>query len=143
MTAVRHTALTPFTAAQMYDLVNDVEAYPDFLPWCEDAAVLAHEPGRMEARVTVRKGRFHYTFTTANRLEPARRIELRLLEGPFKKLDGLWRFDPEDGGCRVALRLDFEFSNRLLGAALGAAFKPIADSMVDAFKRRAYAVYAA
>ena len=141
MTSISRTAFVPFENAQMYALINDIEAYPRFLPWCEDAAVLVKEPGRMEARITVNKGRFRYSFTTSNRLEPERLIELRLVEGPFRKFQGRWRFERGDGGCLVSLSLHFEFSRRLLGAAMGAAFKPLADSMVDAFKQRAYEVY--
>lgn len=142
MTVVRRTAFVPFSPAQMYGLVNDVEAYPDFLPWCEDAVVLAHDASGMRARLTVNKGRFRYSFTTANRLVENREIVLKLVDGPFRKFDGAWRFAPADGGCMVQFELAFEFTNRLLAVALNAAFKPIADSLVDAFKRRAHGIYA-
>jgi ribosome-associated toxin RatA of RatAB toxin-antitoxin module len=141
MTVVQRSAFTPFSPAQMYALVNDVAAYPAFLPWCERAELLQHEPTRMRARLTVNKGRFRYTFTTENRLVPDRAIELELVEGPFRRFRGAWRFDAADGGCLVAFNVEFEFSSRVLGFAMGAAFKPIADSLVDAFKRRAYAVH--
>ncbi|MEQ8234063.1 MAG: type II toxin-antitoxin system RatA family toxin [Gammaproteobacteria bacterium] len=141
MTVVRRTAFAPFTAAQMYHLVNDVEAYPGFLPWCDGAVVLAREPALTRARLTVRKGRFHYSFTTANRLVPERSIALDLVDGPFSRFHGAWHFVPADGGCTIDFNVEFEFANRIVGRALAAAFKPIADSMVDAFKRRAYVVY--
>jgi len=141
MPIVRRTAFAPFTTTQMYNLVNDVEAYPEFLPWCEHAALLTREADFVQARMTVRKGRFHYSFTTANRLVAARSIELRLVEGPFSRFQGAWHFAPADGGCMIDFNVEFEFANRLVGRALAAAFKPIADSMVDAFRRRAYSVY--
>lgn len=127
----------------MYALVNDVEAYPEFLPWCSAAAILDRSDGpQMTAKLTVRKGRFNYDFTTRNALEPDRRIELRLVDGPFRKLNGRWQFDPADGGSLVTFDIEFEFSGKLLGAALNAAFSPIADSLVEAFRQRAYVVYA-
>lgn len=141
MTKVERATFAPFSATQMFALVNDVEAYPDFLPWCETATILSDEPTRMQARLTVNKGRFRYSFTTANRIDPGRTIELGLVDGPFRKLHGTWRFEDADGGCMVHFQIEFEFTNRLLGTALNAVFKPIADSLVDAFKRRAFVVY--
>ncbi len=141
MTVVKRHAFAPFAAEQMYDLVNDVEAYPDFLPWCVAADVLDRQPGALEARLQIRRGRFDYAFTTRNALEPGRAIELQLRDGPFRKLHGMWRFEPTDGGCLIRFHLYFEFRNRILGKAMAAAFRPIADSLVDAFKARAYTVY--
>lgn len=142
MTVVQRQSFAPFAADQIYALVNDIESYPDFLPWCVAADVLERAGEAMKARLTVKRGRFDYAFTTANHLVPGREIQLKLIDGPFKRLDGLWRFEPADGGCLVKLDLRFEFTSRLLSLALTAAFKPIADSMVEAFKQRAYAVYA-
>ncbi len=95
----------------------------------------------MRARLAVKKGPLDYSFTTDNRLEPGRRIEMSLVDGPFKRLHGLWQFTPADGGSLIHLELEFEFAGRVVSAALGAAFRPIADSMVDAFKVRALALY--
>ena len=142
MAKVRRKAFSPFTPTQMYTLVNDVAAYPLFLPWCVEAGVLTHENDTMRARLKVKKGRFDYAFTTENRLYPDSGIEMHLLDGPFKKLHGQWRFESADGGCLVSLELEFEFAGRILGAALTAAFTPIANSMVEAFRKRAYVVYA-
>lgn len=134
-------AFVPFTAGQMFDLVNDVAAYPRFLPWCAGAEVLVDEPGRMRARLKLRKGPLDASFTTDNRLVPGRSITLTLVDGPFSRLQGQWTFEPADGGSVVALEMEFEFSGRLLGKVFSAAFKPIADSLVEAFKTRAYAVH--
>lgn len=141
MAVVHRAAFAPFGAEQMYALVNDVEAYPEFLPWCVAAVVLTAQDGLMQARLTVKKGLLDYAFTTANRLTPGRAISLKLIEGPFKKFNGAWQFEPVEGGCLIRFDVEFEFASRLLGAALSTAFKPLADSLVDAFKSRAYAVY--
>ncbi len=143
MAAVKRSAFSPFTPTQMYTLVNDVAAYPSFLPWCAEAGVLTEENGIMRARLKFKKGRFDYAFTTENRLRTDVGIEMHLVDGPFEKLHGQWRFEAADGGCLVTFELEFEFGGRILGAALSAAFKPIADSMVEAFRKRAYDVYAA
>ncbi len=141
MALVKRKAFSPFTSAQMYALVNDVPSYPSFLPWCAEAMVLAQDENTMQARLTVKKGRFNYSFTTKNYLHPDRAIEIHLVDGPFKKLHGQWRFEPADGGCLVTLELEFAFPGRVLGAALTVAFTPIADSFVEAFRKRAYVVY--
>ncbi len=141
MTTVQRSAYAPFQPEQMYALVNDIAAYPEFLPWCVGADVLSQDEQMIQARLNVRRGRFNYAFTTANHLTPGRAIRLDLVEGPFRKLNGVWQFQPSDGGCLIRLHIEFEFGNRLLSAALSAAFKPITDSLVDAFKTRAYSVY--
>jgi ribosome-associated toxin RatA of RatAB toxin-antitoxin module len=141
MTIVRHMAFTPFRPDQLYDLANNVEAYPSFLPWCVGAVVLAKTEQMMRARLELKKGPLHYSFTTDNKLDPGRSIEMSLVDGPFKRLHGRWRFTPVDGGSTIHLELEFEFANRIAGAALAAAFRPIADSLVDAFKSRAQALY--
>ena len=141
MTQVRRASFTPFLPEQMYALVNDVMAYPEFLPWCVGARILESSESSMQAWLKVKRGRFDYAFTTKNRLTPGEAIELNLVDGPFRRLAGGWRFAAADGGCMIDFDIDFDFSSRVLGLALTAAFKPIADSLVDAFKTRAYAVY--
>ncbi len=141
MTVVRRMAFVPFSAAQMFDLVNDVAAYPDFLPWCAGSEILNHEPQRMRARLRLKKGPLDTNFTTDNRLEPGRSIALALVDGPFSRLQGHWHFEPAEGGSMVRLELEFEFSGKLLGKVFATAFKPIADSLVEAFRTRAYVVY--
>lgn len=141
MALVKRTVFSPFTPAQMYRLVNDVPAYPSFLPWCQEAELLCSRGNLVHARLKVKKGRFDYEFTTENRLRANVGIDMRLIDGPFQKLNGQWFFESSDGGCSVTLELEFEFSGRILGTVLTAAFTPIADSMVEAFNRRAYTVY--
>jgi len=143
MALVKRTAFSPFTPAQLYRLVSDVPSYPSFLPWCQEAEVLCSRGDLVQARLKVKKGRFDCAFTTENRLRADVGIDMRLIEGPFRKLNGQWFFDSSDAGCLITLELEFEFSGVILGAVLTAAFTPIADSMVDAFIKRAYAVYGA
>lgn len=141
MTTVRRIAFVPFAAAQMYALVNDVAAYPEFLPWCAGSEILSQAPDRMRARLRLKKGPLDASFTTENRLDPERSVTLALVDGPFSRLHGQWYFEPAEGGSMVRLEMEFEFSGRLLGKVFAAAFKPIADSLVEAFKSRAYAIY--
>lgn len=141
MTIVKRMSFVPFSAEQMFDLVNDVLAYPEFLPWCAGSEILAQEPTRIRARLRLKKGPLDASFTTDNRLVAGRAIALTLVDGPFSKLLGQWYFEPADGGCVVRLDMEFEFNGKLLGKVFATAFKPIADSLVEAFKARAYAVY--
>ena len=141
MTIVKRMTFVPFSATQMFDLVNDVAAYPDFLPWCAGSDILQRAPARMRARLRVKKGPLDTSFTTDNRLEAGRAISLALVDGPFSKLQGHWHFEPADGGSIVRLEMEFEFSGKLLSKVFATAFKPIANSLVEAFKQRAYVVY--
>jgi len=142
VTAVHREALVPYRCEEMFALVDDVEAYPGFLPWCRGAQVLSRDEDLVEARLEVARGSFQKSFTTRNRLRPPKMIEMRLVEGPFRHLEGFWRFEPVgEGGCRVSLDLEFEFAGRLVGLALGPVFRQIADTLVDAFCRRAVQVY--
>lgn len=141
MTTVRRMAFVPFSAEQMFALVNDVASYPSFLPWCAGSEILSQDAGHMRARLRLKKGPLDTSFTTDNHLEPGRCISLALVDGPFSRLHGQWRFEPADGGSMVRLEMDFEFSGKLLSKVFATAFKPIADSLVEAFKTRAYAVY--
>lgn len=142
MAKVEKTALVAFSAQAMYDLVNDIGAYQDFLPWCASSEVISDEGAEMCGRIEIAKAGIRQSFTTCNWLEPPERIELHLKEGPFKHLEGEWYFQPlREDACKVHLTIDFEFSNRLVEAAFGAVFRQIADTMVDVFCKRAAEVY--
>ena len=126
----------------MFDLVNDVEAYPGFLPWCESATVEHASADRLEATLHVGVGPVRKRFSTRNRLDRPRRIEIELLQGPFRKLTGEWRFDDVAGdGCDVVLALDFEMSSLPLKLVFEAIFEELARSQIDAFVTRAGEVY--
>jgi ribosome-associated toxin RatA of RatAB toxin-antitoxin module len=141
MPAVQRAEFIPFSPRQMFELVCDIESYPEFLPWCSDARLERRLDDGIVASLTIAKGPMHHSFTTKNRNREFDRIEMSLLEGPFKRLHGVWRFDDAPGGCTVALEMDFEFSNRLLAAALSRVFQKITASMVDAFRQRAAVLY--
>ncbi len=141
MPSVNQIRFMPFSCAQMYELVNDVESYPQFLPWCERGEILARDPEHMRARLTLAKGRLRHSFTTENHLVCNASIDLHLIDGPFRAFNGAWRFEPRDTGCRVSLKMDFEFSNRLVAATLGVLFKKITTTLVESFNARAHELY--
>ena len=139
---VHRSALLPYSASEMYALVADVESYPGFLPWCRRVEVHLRTGERVRATLEIARGPLHQTFTTENRLERDRLIEMRLASGPFRHLHGLWRFEPlGEGGCKVIFEMEFDFSSRVLAATLGPVFNEIGRQMVDAFRTRAIQIY--
>lgn len=142
MAIVKKSALVPYSAAQMFNLVYDVCAYPQFLPWCHSARVISETDERICGRIEVSRMGIHQTFSTCNRFCRDRWMEIELLDGPFRKLTGGWRFTPlRENASKVELELDFEFSGKLIDKAFGAVFSQIANTLVDAFCRRADDVY--
>jgi ribosome-associated toxin RatA of RatAB toxin-antitoxin module len=142
MREVHRSALVPFTPVQMYELVVDVERYPEFLPWCTSAAILADEGEHVTVQLGLALGLARGSFTTRNRLVPAGSVEMRLVEGPFSALEGRWNFAPiGDAGTRADLALRFETSGLISGIVLGPAFEQACNQLVDAFGRRARQVY--
>lgn len=144
MPQINRTALVPYSAEQMYNLVNDVKSYPEFLPGCVRSQVLELMPGQMTAAVEVSKAGSSKTFTTRNTLICNQSILMHLVDGPFKKLIGGWKFTPLSADtCRIEFNLDFEFANKLIELAFGRIFKELAANMVNAFTHRAKEVYRA
>lgn len=143
MTVINRHALVPYSSKQMFELVNDVKSYSDFLPWCASSTELSRNEDEVKANIELAKGKVRKSFTTLNRLQKNKMIEMRLVDGPFKHLEGFWRFDAlDDGGaCKVSLDLEFEFSNKILSLTVGPVFNAISNSLVDAFIRRAEEVY--
>ena len=142
MPEIRRSALMPYPARFMYDVVNNVDNYPEFLPWCGSASVKVLSSEEVEASIEIVRGRIRKTFTTRNSMRRYDAIEMRLVKGPFRELEGQWRFEAlGDLGCKVSLEMHFEFSNALSRMVIGAAFSEIANSLVDAFCRRAANVY--
>lgn len=120
----------------MFALVNDVAAYPDRFEWCQAATVLEREPGRLVARLDLGLGALKTWFTTENTLSPPHHIDLKLVDGPFRRLGGRWEFHSlDESACKVTLRLDFEPTVRLLSPAFALGFQALADRMVDDFVR--------
>ncbi|HGK7508140.1 TPA: type II toxin-antitoxin system RatA family toxin [Kluyvera cryocrescens] len=144
MPQISRTALVPYSAEQMYQLVNDVDAYPDFIPGCTGSRVLESGPTQMTAAVDVSKAGISKTFTTRNTLTSNQSILMHLVDGPFKKLIGGWKFTPlSPDACKIEFQLDFEFTNKLIELAFGRIFKELALNMVQAFTMRAREVYSA
>lgn len=142
MPSLTSSVCVKYTPQQMYDLVNDVEAYPLYLPLCTGVKVINKGPTHLNATITLSKGKIRLSFTTANSMEEGRRINMNLIDGPFKHLHGVWHFLPSgNGGCEASFELDFEFSNGLLSLAFGGFFKEVAESFVDAFCRQAAVRY--
>lgn len=142
MAIVKKSALVLYSAAEMYALVSDIEAYPQFLPWCRSTQVLSRSEDEVRAVIEMVKGRVHKSFSTINRMQHHKMIDIRLLEGPFRRLEGYWRFDPlRVDASKVSLDMEFEFASPLLRMAIEPVFKQIANSLVDAFCKRAVDLY--
>ena len=137
MKRIERSAIVEHGAAEMYALVDDIESYPVFLPWCSAAQVDVID-GRKRATLTAGLRGLRQSFTTLNENRPGEAIEMRLLEGPFRHFSAAWRFRPlGENACRIEFALEYEFASRALGRLLEPLFDHIADTMVDAFKRRA------
>ena len=127
----------------MFDLVNDVESYPEFLPWCSASRILRREDDTVEAELMISKGGFNKSFATRNTLVQGSRITLSLLNGPFSSLSGTWNFIPlREDASKITLDLEFEMSGRLANLAFGTVFNQICNTMVASFTQRAKDVYA-
>jgi ribosome-associated toxin RatA of RatAB toxin-antitoxin module len=137
MREVVRSAMVAVSAERLYELINDVERYPEFVPSCRVARVEERGEGYVIATLGVQRSALNTEFTTRNELEPARRVTMRLVKGPFRFLEGVWDIEPiGEQGCSVTLRLRFEFANRLAGAMFAPLFEETAASLVDAFVRR-------
>lgn len=142
MASVNKSVLVPYGAPRMFELVERVEDYPLFLPWCGGAQVHERSPERMVATVRIDYLGLKQSFTTENTHEPGRSIRMTLREGPFSRLDGVWQFLPlREDACKVSFSLDYAFAGSLLSRALSPVFDQIATSFVDAFVKRAESVY--
>lgn len=142
MPSIQRSALVAFSAEAMFNLVNDVEAYPEFLPGCADSKVVEYDGQQMKASLLVAKAGLKQWFTTLNTVVPGDRIDMRLVEGPFKHLQGGWTFRAlSDTACKIELALEFEFSSKLAELAFGKIFSSLAANMVNAFTERARTIY--
>ncbi|NNJ91729.1 MAG: type II toxin-antitoxin system RatA family toxin [Gammaproteobacteria bacterium] len=142
MPVVEKSALVHHTPMQMFELVADVAAYPEFLPWCSASRVLSEDETRVCAEIEVSRVGIKQKFSTCNNFIRGESMSLKLDKGPFKSLDGLWQFTGlGDEACKVQLQLEFEFSGKLINTAFGKVFSIIANDLVDAFCKRADEVY--
>ncbi|MEN3353120.1 MAG: hypothetical protein V7640_1278 [Betaproteobacteria bacterium] len=128
----------------MFALVDAVEAYPEFLPWCDGAKVIYRDETRTRATININYHGAKQSFTTENTKEPPRVMSIRLVEGPFRILDGEWRFNTlAADACKIEFRLRYEFSSRILEMLVGPVFSYIANTLVDSFVQRADKIYGA
>lgn len=126
----------------MFDLVNDIEAYPKFLPWCSGSRIIKREDDIVEAELVISKGGFKKSFSTRNKADQGRRMTISLLNGPFSSLEGTWDFIPlREDASKISLDLEFEMSGKLASLAFGAVFNQICNTMVSSFTSRAKEVY--
>lgn len=142
MRKVSKSALVPYSAREMFVLVDDIDAYPEFLPWCNDAEVHSRVDDTVEATLELHKGAVSKHFTTRNTNVPYESIDIELVGGPFQHLAGGWVFKAlGDEGCKVSLELEFEFSSLIVDMMFGTFFEDTCSSLVAAFTRRAAEVF--
>jgi ribosome-associated toxin RatA of RatAB toxin-antitoxin module len=139
---IDRSALVPYTQDEMFALVSDVDSYPGFLPWCCGAKTLSRDGDQVDARIDFMVSGVKKSFTTHNRYVDHAAIEMALIDGPFSELKGRWEFVPLGAdGCRISLYLQYDFSSRVVRLVTAPVFGQIANSLVDAFQKRAAQVY--
>jgi len=146
MREIQRSALVPYSPSQMFALVDDIERYADFLPWVSSAQLLERTEHERVGRLEMSRAGLREQFTTRNIVTPPGRLEMKLLDGPFRVLEGVWTFDAigeaaAPRGTRIGLALRFEFKNRVTDMLLAPKFASSCDTLVDAFAKRARAVY--
>ena len=145
MKTVHKSVLIWYSATEMFALVTDIPSYPKFLPWCNKASIVEETPQGVVAKISISIAGLSQTFTTRNVHEQGRKVNLKLVDGPFSKLDGCWNFTPVGQGngraCKIDFDLRYDFDNGALAALVGPVFDRIAGSLVDAFVKRAEQVY--
>lgn len=142
MKHIHKTALVPYNCSEMFDLVNNVKDYPNFLPWCKSVTLVSQTDSEIVASVQMGGAGLEKSFTTKNIITPNKIIQMSLVNGPFDHLLGDWKFDQlGNEGCKITLDLEFEIKNRLLNMSLGPVFTKICTSLVDGFIKRANEIY--
>jgi len=139
---VNRSALLHYSARQMYELVVDIERYPEFLNWCANTRILECSDSQVVASIEIRFKGLHRSFTTRNYMDSGRSVRIELVDGPFRTLNGIWRFiELDESSCKIELDLEFDFSTAFLARIVGPVFSQIANRQLDAFQRRAVQVY--
>ena len=142
MPNINKNKIVPYGQKEMYELINDIKSYSQFVPFCSDSQINNHTVDEIRATLSFSKGALSKSFTTLNRLQPHKMVEIRLVNGPFRQLEGFWQFEALEGGCcRVSLDFEFEFSSRWLALIFGPLFNQVATMLVDTFCKRADIVY--
>lgn len=140
---VSRSALLPYTADQMYDVISDVAAYPEFLNWCSASQLISELDAAVVAKLSISYGKLNLSFTTRNEMRPKRCVTMSLVEGPFSSLNGQWTIQAlSDTACKVALEMDFNFESGLTQKLFGRVFQSVIATQLDAFQKRAEALYA-
>jgi ribosome-associated toxin RatA of RatAB toxin-antitoxin module len=144
MPKVNRSALVNYSAQKMFNLINDIESYPEFMTGCQGAEILNKEDNVVEARLTLGKHGIQQSFVTRNELFEPQKMIMRLVEGPFSQFEGHWSFDAiDEDACKVILDLDFQFDNPLLSMTMGSVLQDVASKQVDALCNRAEKIYGA
>jgi len=142
MPIVNKTLIVPFTTAQMYDLVNDLESYPQFLPWCRATEVHSRTHDALKATIYIAKGPVEHSITTVNTMQAQQLINMEYVAGPFRSCKGAWTFDNlADTQSRISFSMEYIFKNRLTAIALEPFFQPMTNNMIEAFYKRAEQIY--
>jgi len=142
MTMIKRSALVPYSPRQMFELVNAIDDYPRFLPWCRSSEILSQNETEIVASLEIAWKGIHKGFSTHNHLKPYDAITISLVKGPLRRLDGNWRFQAlGEKGCKVLLDLEFEFTGNIIDVVFEPVFNHIANALVDAFCKRAGEVY--
>jgi len=142
MHTLKRNALVPYSARQMFELVNAIEEYPRFLPWCHNSQIISRTDKEIIASLEVNWKGIHKSFTTRNVLTPCDKIEISLVNGPMQRLDGVWSFNSLDEyACKIMLDLEFEFTGHFVDRLFQPIFQHIANTLVDAFCKRAIELY--
>ncbi len=142
MNRISRSALVHFSAEQMFELVDDIDSYQSFVPFCKDSKILSRSENEVTAKLLVAKSGIAKSFTTCNRLDKPNTIVLSLVDGPFSSLNGRWTFtELSDDACKIELNLEFKFSNKLATLAFAKIFNLLVESMISAFTKRAQELY--
>lgn len=141
MEVIKRSVHVPFSAEQMFKLINDIESYPQFLPWCRQAKIHYQTEEEVQATLVMAKGPIHHSFTTKNRIRSNHLIDMQLIDGPFRHLEGFWHLDPKEEQCLITFELEYQFVNHFVSLALGPFFRSIITPIIDAFKKRAQQLY--
>lgn len=142
MYQINRSVLLPYSAAQMFDLVAQVDQYPEFMPWCGGATIHEQSEQGMIASVMIKFAGLSKSFTTQNKHDYPRRIDMQLVDGPFSYLQGTWEFIPlAEDSCKVQFSLEYAFNNTLIEKLIGPVFNNIANTFIDSFTKRAARVY--
>ena len=142
MLTISKSVITPYTPAQMYALVSDVANYKNYLPWCPSSEVLKTDGNKIVGRVDISYLKVKAHFTTENINTLNERIDMNLVDGPFKHLQGHWKFTPlGENGCKVEFKLDYKFSNFIIEKVIGTVFEIVIKNIVDSFVKKAHEIY--